>query len=113
MAKFYKSRFNDFWLKDYVFKDWVENIPDDDNKFYCQWCKFTGCSSATIKKALVKHLSTKSIKWLIHKKGGNLNIQNYFNLPKNNQIMLPYCASSSANKNNLFDTTNTTAVEIR
>ena len=53
MVKFYKSRFNDFWLKDYVFKDWVEKIPDEDNKMRktLSVVKFTGCFSATGKKS--------------------------------------------------------------
>ena len=57
MAKLqYKTGFNDSWLD---FKTWIKKFPDDNYKFYCQWCRFTGCLSTTGKKALVKHLNTK------------------------------------------------------
>ena len=36
MAKLqYKTRFNDSWLDEDVFKAWKEIVPDDNYKFYC------------------------------------------------------------------------------
>ena len=58
MAK-WRSHFNDEWYDDDLYKGWVQRVPEDDNKFYCKFCDFTGSLSNTGKKALLTHYNTK------------------------------------------------------
>ena len=49
-----KTRFNDYWLDEDVFKAWIKKFPDDN------YINASGCLSTTGKEALVKHLNTKN-----------------------------------------------------
>ena len=103
MAKLhYKTHFNDSWLDEDDFKAWIKKVPGNNDKFYCQWYRFTWTSN-TGKQVLVRH---SKIKCLIQKKkDGNLNIQSYSNCPKNHQTVTHSCSPLSSTlspfKNNL------------
>ena len=43
----YKTHFNDSWLDEDDYKAWIKKVPGDNDKFYCQWCRFTGTLSTT------------------------------------------------------------------
>ena len=58
MAK-WRSHFNDEWYEEDLYKDWVQRVAEDDNKFYCKFCEFQGSLSNTGKKALLTHYHTK------------------------------------------------------
>lgn len=88
-----KTHFNDNWLSDSNYSQWIARCHTSDTNAYCDWCKKKFSFSNMGNAALSSHIKSAKHQKFLTSKANNQSIENFIN---NNEAKEPDQAAENS-----------------